>query len=50
MCSILLLPLVAKCIDTISVCVWHMLVIMSVVVIVGDVCCVAAVVEDSGDF
>ena len=34
MCSILLLPLVARCLDTIDVCLWHMVVFMSVVVIV----------------
>ena len=32
--SILLLPLVARCLETIYVCIWHMLVFMSVVVIV----------------
>ena len=32
--SILLLPLVAKCIETIDVCIWCMLVFMSVVVTV----------------
>ena len=34
MCSILLLPLVARCIETIDVCIWHMFVFMSVVVTV----------------
>ena len=34
MCSILLLPLVARCLETIYVCIWHMFVFMSVVVIV----------------
>ena len=29
--SILLLPLVARCLETIDVCIWHMLVFMSVV-------------------
>ena len=33
-CSILLLPLVARCIETIDVCLWRMLVYMSVVVTV----------------
>ena len=33
-CSILLLPLVARCLETIYVCVWRMLVFMSVVVTV----------------
>ena len=32
--SILLLPLVARCLETIDVCIWHMFVVMSVVVIV----------------
>ena len=32
--SILLLPLVARCIETIDVCIWRMFVIMSVVVTV----------------
>ena len=31
---ILLLPLVARCLETINVCIWHMFVIMSVVVTV----------------
>ena len=31
--SILLLPLVARCIETIDVCIWRMFVCMSVVVI-----------------
>ena len=33
-CSILLLPLVARCLETIDVCIWHMFVFMSVVVTV----------------
>ena len=46
---ILLLPLVARCLETIDVCIWLMFAFMSVVVIVwGSVCCVAAVVKDSG--
>ena len=32
--SILLLPLVARCLKTIDVCIWHMFVFMSVVVTV----------------
>ena len=32
--SILLLPLVARCIETIDVCIWYTFVFMSVVVIV----------------
>ena len=32
--SILLLPLVARCLETIDVCIWRMFVIMSVVVTV----------------
>ena len=31
-CSILLLPLVARCLETIDVCIWRMFVCMSVVV------------------
>ena len=30
--SILLLPIVTRCIETIDVCIWHMFVLMSVVV------------------
>ena len=52
--SILLLPLVARCLETIDVCIWRMFVFMSVVVTVwgvcGNVCCVAAVVKNSGFF
>ena len=33
-CSIVLLPLVARCIETIDVCIWRMFVFMSVVVTV----------------
>ena len=32
--SILLLPIVARCLETIDVCIWRMLVFMYVVVIV----------------
>ena len=47
--SILLLPLVARCLETIDVCIWRMFVFMSVVVsdcvgVCGNVCCVAAIV------
>ena len=46
--SILLLPLVDRCPETIDVCIWRMFVFMSVVVTVwgacGNVCCVALVV------
>ena len=48
--SILLLPLVAKWLETIDVCIWRMFVFMSVVEIVWglcECCCVAAVVKDS---
>ena len=37
--------------ETVDVCIWRMFVFMSVVVTVGvcgNVCCVAAVVKDSG--
>ena len=33
-CSILLFPLVARCLETIDVCIWRMYVFMSVVVTV----------------
>ena len=48
--SILLLPLVARCLGTIDVCIWRMFVFMSVVVGgggCGNVCCVASVVKNS---
>ena len=49
--SILLLPLVARCLEKIDVCIWRMFVFMSVVVTVwgsvGIFCCVVAVLEDS---
>ena len=49
--TILLLPLVARCLETIDVCIWCMFVFMSVVVTVwgvcGNVCCVAAIVKYS---
>ena len=34
--SILLLPLVARCLETIDVCIWRMLVCMSVVVTISS--------------
>ena len=34
--SILLLPLVARCLETIDVCIWRMFVFMSVVVTVWE--------------
>ena len=40
MCSILLFPLVTRCLETIDVCKWRMFVFMSVVVTVwGSVEC-----------
>ena len=36
--SILLLPLGARCLETIDVCIWRMFVFMSVVVIVWGLC------------
>ena len=53
--SILLLPLVARCLETIDVCIWRMFVFMSVVVTVGggvcgNVCCVAAAVVKNSVF
>ena len=44
--SILLMPLVARCLVTIDVCIWRMFVFMSVKVC-GNVCCVEAVIENS---
>ena len=48
---ILLLPLVARCIETIDVCIWRMFVFYvccsDCVGVCGNVCCVAAVVENS---
>ena len=46
---ILLLPLVARCLETIDVCIWCMFVFMSVVVTMwGSVVCrIATVVKDS---
>ena len=49
--SILLLLLVARSIDTIDVCIWHMFVFYvccsDCVGVCGNDCCVAAVVKDS---
>ena len=45
--SILLLPLVASCLETIDVCIWCKFVFMSVVAVCENVCCVAAVVKYS---
>ena len=36
MCSILLLPLATRCLETIDVCIWCMFVFMSVVVILWE--------------
>ena len=62
MCSILVLPLVAGCVDTIGVCIWRMFYVCcchafyiylegigcsDCVGFCGNVCCVAGVVEDS---
>ena len=47
---ILALPLVARCLETIDVCIWRMFVFMSCsdcVGVCGNVCCVAAVVKNS---
>ena len=35
--SILLLPLVARCLDTIDVCLWRMFVFIDVVIVWGSV-------------
>ena len=48
--SYCLLPPVARCLETIEVCIWRMFVFMSVLMTVwgcGNVCSVAAVVKYS---
>ena len=45
-CAVLL-PLVARCLETIDVCIWHVFVFMSVVVTVGMFFCVATIVKNS---
>ena len=46
--SVLLLPLVARCLETIDVCIWRMFVfVVTVWGVCGNVCCVAAVVINS---
>ena len=49
--SIWLLPLVARCIETIDVCIWRMccfyVCCSDCVGVCGNVCCVAAVVKNS---
>ena len=49
--SILLLPLVARCLETIDVCIWCMFVFYvccsGCVGVCGNVCCVAPVVKNS---
>ena len=47
--SILLLPLVARCLDTIYVCILYVC-CSDCVGVCENVCCVAAVVKDSGVF
>ena len=43
---IFLLPLVARCLDTIDVCIWHMFFIdFCCIEVCGNACCVAAVVK-----
>ena len=44
-CNILLLPHVARGLETIDVCIWHKFVVVTVGVC-GNVCCVAAIVEE----
>ena len=46
--SILLLPLVSRCIETIYVWIWRMFVCSDCVGVCGNACCVAAVVRDCG--
>ena len=45
--SILLLPLVARCLVTIDVCIWRMFVCSDCVGVCGNDCCLAAFVKDS---
>ena len=45
--SILLLPLMARCLETIDVCIWRMFDCSDCVGVCGNVCCVAAVVKNS---
>ena len=47
--SILLLPLVARCLETLDVCIWRMFYVCcsDCVWVCGNVCCVATVVKDS---
>ena len=47
--SILLLPLVARCLETIDVCIWHMFYVCCSDCVggCGNVCCVAALVKYS---
>ena len=48
--SILLLTLVARCLETIDVCIWRVCFYAccsDCVGVCGNVCCVAAVVQDS---
>ena len=49
--SIVLLPLVARCLETKHICIWRMFVFMSIVVTVWvvcwKVCCVATVGKNS---
>ena len=40
--SILLLSLVARCIETIDVCIWRMCCCSDCVGVCGNICCVAA--------
>ena len=49
-CSILLLPLVARCLETIDVCIWRMLAFICCSDCVGvcrNVCCLASVFKNS---
>ena len=47
--SIVVLPLVARCLETIDVCIWRMFYVCfsDRVGVCGNVCCVADVVENS---
>ena len=45
--SILLLPLVARCLETMDVCICFFVCCSDYVEVCGNVCCVAAIVKNS---
>ena len=48
MCSILSLVIVARCLETLDICIWRLFYVCcsECVGVCGNVCCVAAVVEN----